>query len=74
MYLCDLGVGKISFIKKINFKEDDMIRLYDLGFIIGTKIKTILESKGIKAYLCRDSLIALRDIDAKNIIIEDIYD
>lgn len=74
MYLCNLGVGKTSFIKKINFKDDDIIRLYDLGFIIGTKIKTILESKDIKAYLCRDSLIAIRDIDAKKIIVEDIYD
>ena len=74
MKLSDLKIGKWAIIKKINSCDDVKVRLYDMGLIEGTKIKLILESpsKKIKAYSFRNTLIALRDIDAKNILIGDI--
>ena len=42
-----------------------------MGLIEGTKIQLVLisPSKKIKAYNFRNTLIALRDIDAKNILV-----
>ncbi len=50
------------------------MRLYDLGLIEGTKIRLMLVNNGIKAYSFRNSLIAIRDCDAKKIIIGDTND
>lgn len=74
MLLCDLKIGQKSSIININLPVQEKIRLYNLGLINGTNIQTILENKGIKAYLFRNILIAIRNKDAKKIIIEDIYD
>ena len=74
MLLCDLKVGEKSSIININLPVREQIRLYDLGLINGTNIQTILEHKSIKAYLFRNTLVAIRNKDAKNIIVEDIYD
>lgn len=74
--LSDLKIGESSIVKKINSCEDVKVRLYDMGLIEGTKIQLILvsPSKKIKAYSFRNTLIALRDIDSKNIIVGDIND
>ncbi len=74
MLLSDLKVGEKSSIININLPVREQIRLYDLGLINGTNIQTILEHNGIKAYLFRNTLMAIRNKDAKNIIVEDIYD
>lgn len=74
MLLCDLKLGDSVYINQINTSGDMRIRLYDLGLIEGTNIKLILVSNGIKAYLVRNSLIAIRDNDAKDIIVGDIDD
>ncbi len=74
MYLCDLKVGDISYIKSIDLLNNSKMRLYDLGLIEGTKIRLMLVNNGIKAYSFRNSLIAIRDCDAKKIIIGDTND
>lgn len=74
MLLCDLKVGECAFVKKINGNNDFIIRLYNLGLVENTKIELVLKSHEIKAYSFRNSLIAIRDIDASNIIIGDNYD
>lgn len=74
MLLSDLKLGSSSNINKINLKSDMCMRLYDLGLIEGTLVKLILVSNGIKAYLIRGSLIAIRDKDAKEIVVGEIYD
>lgn len=55
--------------KVITISDNSTIkrRLLDIGIIPGIEIKKILISpfKGISAYLVMDSLIAIRDNDAK---------
>lgn len=64
-------MGQLAIINKINSCGDVKVRLYDMGLIEGTKIQLVLisPSKKIKAYNFRNTLIALRDIDAKNILV-----
>ena len=72
--LCDLKLGDCAYITKINCKDDMLIRLYDLGLIEGTNIKRVLVGKDIGAYLFRNSLIAIRNRDCKDIVIGEVYD
>lgn len=74
MCLCDLNINESAVISKINHQEKVKRRLYDLGFTEGAKVKLLLvsPSKLIKAYLIRDSLIAIRDCDACKIEVSDI--
>lgn len=74
MLLCDLNLGESAYVTRINSKSDMCIRLYDLGLVEGTNIKLILINNGIRAYLFRNSLIAIRDKDAKDIIVGELYD
>lgn len=72
MHLSDLKINDIAFIKKINMNDSELRRLYDLGFINGSLIKNILvsPSKLIKAYLIKDTVIALRDSTSSKIEVE----
>ena len=73
MSLCDLEVGFEGVIKEINHNDTIKRRLYDMGFTKGSLVKVKLNSpsKLIKGYLIRGSLIALRNNDAKKIIVSD---
>lgn len=53
------------------FKEEQLHRLYDLGLVKGTKIRPVLKSmfEGAAAYSVKDSVLALRNEDAKNITV-----
>ena len=72
MHLSDLKINDIAFIKKIDLNNSELRRLYDLGFINGSLIKNILvsPSKLIKAYLIKDTVIALRDSTSSKIEVE----
>lgn len=74
MCLCDLNINDSAVISEINHSEIIKRRLYDLGFTEGAKVKLLLVSPSnlIKAYLIRDSLIAIRDFDANKIEVSDI--
>ena len=74
MSLCDLKIGESGYVTKINCNDDIRVRLYDLGLTEGTRIKLILKGKKIRAYSFRNTLIAIRDKDASNILIGDIDD
>ena len=69
MYLNNITNNGYYTVDKINLNELTKRRLYDIGLVNGTKIKLLLvsPSKKIKAYLIRDSIIAIRDIDASKI-------
>jgi len=73
MYLNDIKKHKEYKIKKINTNEKIKRRLYDIGIIDGSKIKLlyISPSNKIKAYLIKDSIISIRNNDAKLI---EVYD
>lgn len=76
MRLNDLKIGDCAIVHSIEAYEDVKVRLYDIGLIEGTKIKLMFESpsKKIKAYSFRNTLIALRDSDSKNIFIGELND
>ncbi len=67
--LNDLKIHSIGYIKKINTNEKLKKRLLELGLIINTPIKPIFinPTNDSRAYEIRGSLIAIRNIDAKNI-------
>lgn len=58
--------GKIKYIKQSNIKR----RLMDMGLNKNIIIKPVLINKNIKAYSVKNTIIALRDKDAKNIEVE----
>ena len=62
-----LEVGETAFVAATEEK-----RLCDLGLVKGTKVRCILKSPlgDPKAYLFRDSVIAIRKTDAKKIQVE----
>lgn len=67
MYLNSIKNNEYYIVNKINASDKIKRRLYDIGLVNGTKIKLLFESpsKKIKAYLIRDSIIAIRDNDAQ---------
>lgn len=69
MTLLDLKLDKIGTIKNINCTPEIKKRFLDLGFIKNTKITPVLTSPAgnIRAYLIKDTLIAIRNQDAANI-------
>lgn len=69
MTLLDLKLDKIGTIKNINCALEIKKRFLDLGFIENTKITPVLTSPAgnIRAYLIKDTLIAIRNQDAANI-------
>ena len=73
MYLSNISKHKEYKIKNINTDEIIKRRLYDMGIINGAKIKIlyISPSNNIKAYLIRDTIISIRNKDAKMI---EVYD
>ena len=76
MYLNNIEKQKEYIIQNIKSSEDIKRRLYDIGLIKDTKIKLLYVSptKNIKAYLIRDSIIAIRNKDASLIKVVDIND
>ena len=69
MYLNNIKKNGYYTINKINLSEKTKRRLYDIGLVSGTKIKLLFSSpsKKIKAYLIRNSIIAIRNSDASKI-------
>lgn len=74
MDLSSLRKGQVAIIKKISLecKGETRQRLLDLGFVNGTEITMQCTSplRDPIAYNIHNTLIALRQSDAKNIIIE----
>lgn len=69
--LDNLNTGQSGLIYEINTSNYIKKRLLNLGIIKNTKIKSLYKSpfKDPTTYLVRNSIIALRNKDAKNIII-----
>ena len=70
--LDDINMGESCIIEKIECNEDIKHRLLDIGLISGLKVKCVLASPfgDPKAYWIKGALIALRNDDAKNILIK----
>lgn len=76
MYLNNIKNNGYYTVDKINLPEKTKRRLYDIGLVTGTKIKLLLcsPSNKIKAYLIRDSIIAIRNSDASKIEVIEFND
>ena len=76
MYLNNIKNNGYYTIDKINLKEKNKRRLYDIGLVNGTKIKLLFNSpsKKIRAYLIRNSIIAIRNSDASKIEVTEFND
>ena len=76
MYLNNIKNNGYYTVDKINLPEKTKRRLYDIGLVNGTKIKFLFNSpsKKIKAYLIRDSIIAIRNSDASKIEVREFND
>jgi len=76
MYLNNIKNNGYYTVDKINLNEKTKRRLYDIGLVNGTKIKLLFNSpsKKIKAYLIRDSIIAIRNNDASKIEVSKLND
>ena len=67
-----LKINDRAIIKSINCDKLVKIRLLDMGFNTDEEIKCVLvsPSKYIKAYLIKNTLIAIRNSDTKKIMVE----
>ena len=72
--LNNLKVGKMARLIKINNVGSIRRRLLDLGFIPGTIIKAELDNpfKDPIAYRIRNTIIAIRNSDSKDILVEEL--
>ena len=72
MHLSDLKIYDKAIIRGVDACDRELRRLYDLGFVVDSIVMPILisPSKLIKAYLIKESVIALRDSDAVKIEVE----
>ena len=63
-------------LKRLKNEGSIRRRLLDIGFIPGTKVECVLTSpfKDPTLYRIREALIAIRSDDAKNIVVEDLYE
>lgn len=72
MSLDEIKLNEKAIIKKVECQGNIKRRLLDLGFIKGTEITPILisPSKDPRAFYIRESTIALRKEDAKNVLVK----
>ena len=70
--LHSLELDDIGIVKKINVTGSIKRRLLDIGLIPGAEVKYLFSSpfKEPKAYLIRGTVIALREEESKNILVE----
>lgn len=69
-------VSNTVILKKLNNPVSIRRRLLDIGFVPGTKIESVLTApfKDPTLYRIRGTLIAIRNSDAKNIVVEECYE
>ena len=71
--LCDLDLCKKGKVIKIYNTASIKRRLLDMGFTKNTIVESVLKNFGdnLRAYMIRGTLIAIRNDDAKSIIVEE---
>ena len=72
MRLCDLAVGQRGVVAELRAVGGIRRRLLDIGLIKGTTVECIGRSPGgdPAAFLIRGAVIAIRDRDSADILIE----
>ena len=69
--LKDILINEDAYVTKITTDNDIKRRLLDIGLSKNTKVTPLFNSVsgGIRAYKIRNSIIAIRDNDAKMILV-----
>ena len=64
-------VGDKVYVERVESLFDIKRRLLDIGLSYGAEVVVLYDSicGGIRAYKIRNTLMGIRDIDAKNIIV-----
>ncbi len=72
MRLCDLEIGQCGTVTALNSVGGMRRRLLDIGLVTGTPVECVGRSPGgdPAAYLIRGAVIAIRDRDSADILIE----
>ena len=70
--LADLPKGKQGIVVQVNLEDELKRRLQDLGLVENTEITCVGQSPmgDPKAYLVRGAIIALRNEESRQIIVE----
>lgn len=70
--LDDIKIGDKAIVKKVLNDNSIKRRLLDIGLTKGTVVEKVLENfhGNLFAYMIRGALIAIRNDDAKKIIVE----
>jgi ferrous iron transport protein A len=68
--LAGIAEGQTVRIQAIHCTAALSSRLLDLGWIPGTAVTCVQQGAGIAAYRIRNAIIALRQCDAVNIIVQ----
>lgn len=71
--LSSLPIGSAGRVKRLEAAGGMGRRLMDLGFTAGARVDCLLSApgRGMRAYRVRRAVIALREKDARNIILEE---
>ena len=69
--LNDLKINEEGIIVKVDTNQNIKRRLMDIGFVKGERVKLILKNFGdnMRAYKIKNTVMALRVNDTKNILI-----
>lgn len=72
--LYDIPIGKCATVKKVLSDGSIKRRLLDIGLTPGTVVEAHLKNPGgnLVAYMIRGALIAIRDDDARKVLVEGI--
>ena len=70
--LVDIENGKVAVVVELQNNSEMRKRLMSIGLVEGTQVRPVYESTagGIRAYMFRDSVFAIRYEDAKRIIVK----
>lgn len=72
--LNELKIGFIGSVQQLSLHGVIRKRLLDLGLTLGTNVQAIQKSPSgdLTAYMIRGALIAIRNEDAKNVLVRPI--
>jgi len=74
--LCDCYINEEVYVVELKNETDIKRRFLDIGLSKNTKVVPLFNSigGGIRAYKIRNSIIAIRDSDAKYILVRRDYE